>query len=79
MSFVHAKPMTPQVLLDALSDLYSSYYFHGGKTDVQFDAMDQAGIAMGRAKRELGLTLKCVDLKCPEPPKPDLPLFNAFD
>lgn len=69
--------VTKQELLDCLSDLYAAWYFHGGETNVQFDCMDAAGLIMQRARRD-GLRLKCLDLKSPEPPKPDLPLFDAL-
>jgi hypothetical protein len=67
-----------QKLLDAGSDLYSAYYFHSGKTDTQFDCMDQF-VHVAAEARVAGLTIKCKDPRDPDPPKPDLPLFNAYD
>jgi hypothetical protein len=71
------KPLTLQEACDALSDCFAMMYFMEGKTNVQFDVQDQISLTLQRAKRD-GIKLKCLNLKTPDSPKPDLPLFNAL-
>ena len=71
-----SKEITKQELLDALCALYAAFFYTNNKSDLQFNAIDLAQITMSRARKS-GLIVSC-NAKDPEPPKIDLPLFNAL-